>query len=57
MAGLALAVVGVTIQFVSDDKIKTSEEVMRYTGMSVLAIIPKIDMLEKKPIQKGKAEE
>ncbi len=57
VAGLALAVAGVTIQFVSDDKIKTSEEVMRYTGMSVLAIIPKIDMLEKKPIQKGKAEE
>ena len=57
VAGLALAIAGVTIQFVSDDKIKTSDEVMRYTGLSVLAIIPKVDILENKPIQKGKAEE
>ena len=57
IAGLALAVAGVTIQFVSDDKIKSSEEVLRYTGLSVLAIIPKIEPLEKRPVQKGKAEE
>ena len=57
IAGFTLAVAGVTIQFVSDDKIKSSEEVMRYTGLSVLAIIPKIEPLDKRPIQKGKAEE
>lgn len=57
VAGLALAVAGVTIQFVSDDKIKSSEEVMRYTGLSVLAIIPKIEMMDSRPNQKGKAEE
>ena len=57
VAGLALAIAGVTIQFVSDDKIKSSEEVMRYTGLSVLAIIPKIEAMETRPNQKGKAEE
>ena len=58
VAGLALAVAGVTIQFVSDDKIKTSEDVIRYTGLSVLAIIPKVEMVDRKPTQqKGKQEE
>lgn len=58
VAGLALAVAGVTIQFVSDDKIKTSEDVMRYTGLSVLAIIPKVEMVDRKPAQqKGNQEE
>ena len=58
VAGLALAVAGVTIQFVSDDKIKTSEDVLRYTGLSVLAIIPVIDMTaDRRPPQKGKLEE
>lgn len=57
VAGLALALAGVTIQFISDDKIKSSEEVMRYTGLSVLAIIPRVELSDKKPTQKGKAEE
>ena len=57
VAGLALAIAGLTVQFVSDDKIKTSEDVMRYTGMSVLAIIPKVEILDRKPTQKGKPEE
>ena len=30
---------------------------MRYTGLSVLAIIPKIEAMETRPNQKGKAEE
>jgi len=57
VAGLALAAAGITIQFVSDDKIKTSEDVMRYTDMSVLAIIPKVDPNDRKAAQKGKLDE
>ena len=57
VAGLALAAAGITIQFVSDDKIKSSEDVLRYTGLSVLAIIPKIEPNDRKATQKGKLEE
>ncbi len=55
--GLILAAAGVTVQFVFDDKVKSSEEVMRYTGMSVLAIIPRVETGDKKATQKGKLEE
>ncbi len=56
MAGLALALAGITVHFVTDDKIKSTEDVMKYTGMSVLAVIPQIDLSDRRATQKGKLE-
>ena len=52
MVGFFLGLVGIltifTIRFIMDDKIKTSEEVIKYTGMSVLAMVPEISQTEKR---------
>lgn len=52
-AGLALSAFWITIRFVTDDKIKTIDDVQKYTGLSVLAIIPVMDMDKKKDSKKG----
>lgn len=46
--GIALAIAIITIRFMTDDKIKTSEDVQKYTGLSVLAIVPEITFKDNK---------
>lgn len=40
IAGAMLACVVIVVQFIMDDKIKTSDDIRKYTGMSTLAIVP-----------------
>ena len=47
LGGFVLAIGMITIRFVTDDKIRTSEDVLRFTGMSVLAVVPIIENQEK----------
>lgn len=56
IAGLALGLISVTIRFMKDDKIKTSEDVMRYTGMAVLAVVPVIVINDRNEKKRGKYE-
>lgn len=46
-AGLAFSIGMITIRFVLDDNIRTSEDVLKHTGMSVLAVVPIIEVQEK----------
>ena len=41
LAGVVLAAAIVTIRMLLDDKIKTAEDIRRYTGLVNLAIVPK----------------
>ncbi|NLI20035.1 MAG: hypothetical protein GX418_00585 [Clostridiales bacterium] len=40
MAGLALAIGWTTVRFVMDDKIKSVDDVRKYAGLPVLAVVP-----------------
>jgi len=40
IVGAMLACVVIVIQFIMDDKIKTSDDIRKYTGMSTLSIVP-----------------
>ena len=40
--GIALAAAIITILFMTDDKVKTADDVQKYTGLSVLAIVPEL---------------
>ena len=46
--GFALAAAIVTVRFVTDDKIKSMDDVQRYTGQAVLAIVPTLTFVDKK---------
>jgi capsular polysaccharide biosynthesis protein len=54
--GALLAAGVITVQFIMDDKIKTTEDVMRYTGLPTFAIVPKMDdgSIEEKPNTRNK---
>jgi len=59
MVGFLLAVGIVTVQMLLDDKIKTAEDIRRYTGLTNLAIVPKdsnaaAGNADKKRASKGK---
>ncbi|MBE0600535.1 MAG: hypothetical protein IH607_02020 [Firmicutes bacterium] len=40
MIGLALSAVAITIRFVIDDKVKTADDIRKYSNLSVLAVVP-----------------
>lgn len=46
--GIALSAAIVTIRFMTDDKIKSMDDVQRYTGLAVLAIVPTLSFVDKK---------
>lgn len=45
--GIALSATIISIRFLTDDKIKTADELQRYTGLTVLAIVPAFSYKEK----------
>lgn len=51
-AGFVLSVIWFTIRYLTDDKIKTMEDVQKYAGLPVLAIIPEV---EEEPDQQKQA--
>jgi len=46
--GIALSAAIVTVRFMTDDKIKSMDDVQRYTGLAVLAIVPTLSFVDKK---------
>lgn len=46
--GIALSAAIVTIRFMTDDKIKSMDDVQKYTGLAVLAIVPALSFVDKK---------
>ena len=46
--GIALSAAIVTVRFMTDDKIKTMDDVQKYTGLAVLAIVPSLTFVDKK---------
>lgn len=46
--GIVLSAAIITIRFLTDDKIKSIDDVQRYTGLAVLAIIPALSFANKK---------
>ena len=54
--GVLLAAGIVTVRFIMDDKIKTTEDVLRYTGLPTFAVVPKMDdsSAEEKPKTRNK---
>lgn len=47
LIGAMLACALVTVQFVADDRIKTVEDIRKYTGLTTLAVVPKEDRTAK----------
>ncbi len=53
-AGLLLSTIWFTIRYLTDDKIKTMEDVQKYAGLPVLAIIPEVEEEPEQPKQPRK---
>lgn len=51
IVGLLIGAAIVTFQMLTDDKIKTAEDIMRYTGLSNLAIVPVEETLADRSIK------
>lgn len=51
--GLLAAVVAITIRFVTDDRIRTADDITKYTGMPILAIVPLRNISKISDIQEG----
>ena len=51
VVGLLIGAAIVTVQMLTDDKIKTAEDIMRYTGLSNLAIVPVEETLADRSIK------
>lgn len=56
IGGMLVTMIAITIRFLLEDKIKSAEEVYKYAGLPVLAVIPKIQLTQKKRVKKGKKE-
>ena len=54
LAGVALSAAFVFLRMILDDKIKTAEDVMRYSGMINLAVVPVEETLRKQHIETKK---
>ena len=54
--GILLAAGIITVRFIMDDKIKTTEDVLRYTGLPTFAVVPKMEdsKIEEKPKTRNK---
>lgn len=50
--GAALVIIAITAQFLLDNKLKSSEDVRKYTGMYVLAVVPTNDEWETPAVRK-----
>jgi capsular polysaccharide biosynthesis protein len=50
--GALLAAGVITVQFIMDDKIKTSEDILRYTGLPTFAVVPKMEDIKTEEKQK-----
>lgn len=53
LLGLVISVGVIVIRFVLDDTVKSADDIMKYTGLTVLAIVPMEGMKEKQNV-KGK---
>ncbi|MBQ4157042.1 MAG: polysaccharide export protein [Clostridia bacterium] len=47
IAGIFIMCAGIVVQFLTDDKIRSEEDVRRYTSLSTLAVVPNNDEVEK----------
>lgn len=56
LLGAFIAIGVITVRFILDDKIKSSDDILRFTGMPTLAVVPVLNGEEKtRPSAKGKS--